>query len=223
MRMRQASAEWENNVSNALSRSHGLGPVSPGETGLVSMKLGRAGRRCPGPTGGDGGRRFSVYRLDRTGPDRTKEQRAAGRRRIREPPPGSPSHPSRASEADRHLVAVDDHGHLASPLREGQHAVEGRRVLLDVDGLESGAPPCMVLTGGQGVRSRVLAEDVDHGSSGPCRVHGSFVNMVPAFERCSTKTLRSCQSGPIRRQLGSGGRAPSIRPRLVPALPLDSV
>jgi hypothetical protein len=81
-------------------------------------------------------------------------------------PHGPPTlHASGAAEADRHLLAVDDHRHRPASLAEGQHALELRRVLLDVDVLERNVPPIKILPGGLRVGSRVFAEDVDHGAN----------------------------------------------------------
>ena len=76
--------------------------------------------------------------------------------------PGERSDASGAAEADRHLSAVDNHRHRAAALRVAQHAVELCGVLLDVDVGEVYMPPFIILTGGEGVGSRVFAEDVDH-------------------------------------------------------------
>jgi hypothetical protein len=70
--------------------------------------------------------------------------------------------PSSAAEPDRHLIAVNDHGHRAPPVAEREHALQIRRVLLHVDVLERNLPPLKVVTGGLRVRSSVLAEDVNH-------------------------------------------------------------
>jgi hypothetical protein len=70
---------------------------------------------------------------------------------------------SRAAEADRHLIAVNNHRHDAAPLAEPEHPLELRRVLLDVDELERNMPPLKVVTGGLRIRSSLFAEDVDHG------------------------------------------------------------
>jgi hypothetical protein len=72
---------------------------------------------------------------------------------------------SGAAEADRDLLAVDDHGHVAASAAPGEHPLQICGVLLDVDVLERDTPPCVVLTGGLGVRSGVFAED-EH------RIHG---------------------------------------------------
>ena len=71
--------------------------------------------------------------------------------------------PSGAAEADRHCVAVDDHRNVAAALGMGQHPLEVLGVLLHVHVFERHTPPFVVLTGGRGVGSGVLAEDVDHG------------------------------------------------------------
>jgi hypothetical protein len=75
----------------------------------------------------------------------------------------APSDASGAAEADRHLIAVDDHGDGAAAAAVRQHALERRRVLLDVEVLERNVPPLKILPGGLRVRSGVFAEDVDHG------------------------------------------------------------
>ena len=69
---------------------------------------------------------------------------------------------SGAAEPDRDLIAVHDHRYGAAPLAEPEHALELGRVFLDVDVLERHVPPIKILTGGLGVGSGVLAEDVDH-------------------------------------------------------------
>ena len=71
--------------------------------------------------------------------------------------------PSGAAEPDRHLIVVDDHRHGAAPVAEPEHALELRRVLLDVDVLERNVPPLIVVTGGLRVRSGVFAVNRDHG------------------------------------------------------------
>jgi hypothetical protein len=71
-------------------------------------------------------------------------------------------HPSGAAEPDRHLLAVDDHRHRAPSLAVGQHALQLRRVLFDVDVLERNMPPIKIFPGGLCVGSGVFAEDVDH-------------------------------------------------------------
>src|SRR5450759_2493054 len=78
--------------------------------------------------------------------------------------PGSSLDASRAAEPDRHFVAVEDDRYVPAPPGHGEHPIERRSILLDVDVLELDTPPDMVLTGGQRVGSRVLAEDADHGS-----------------------------------------------------------
>jgi hypothetical protein len=76
-----------------------------------------------------------------------------------------PSDASGAAESDRHGAAVvDDHGNRATPFAVTEHPLQLRRIFLDVDVLERHVPPLMVLPGGLRVRSRVLAEDVDHAS-----------------------------------------------------------
>ena len=72
------------------------------------------------------------------------------------------SNASGAAEADCHLIAVNDHRHGTAPVAVPQHALELRRILLDVDVLERNLPPLKIVTGGLRVRSGVLAEDVDH-------------------------------------------------------------
>jgi hypothetical protein len=69
---------------------------------------------------------------------------------------------SGAAEADRDLIAVNDHRHCAAPVAVHQHAREGRGVLLDVEVLERNMPPLKVVTGGLRIRSGVFAEDGDH-------------------------------------------------------------
>ena len=72
------------------------------------------------------------------------------------------SHASGAAEADDHLVAVDDDRDGATALAVAEHPLQIRGVLLDVDVGEGLMPPFIILTGGDGVRSSVFAEDVDH-------------------------------------------------------------
>jgi hypothetical protein len=69
------------------------------------------------------------------------------------------SHPSSASEAEYHLAIFDDDRDLAAAFAVLQHPLQIGRILLDVDVLERDMPPFIVLTGGCGVGSRVLAED----------------------------------------------------------------
>jgi hypothetical protein len=73
------------------------------------------------------------------------------------------SDPSSPAESDRHPIVVDDDRHGAAALAEGEHALELRRVFLDVDVLERDMPPLIVVTGGLRVGSSVLAKDIDHG------------------------------------------------------------
>ena len=73
-----------------------------------------------------------------------------------------PSDPSCAAEPDRHVAVVDDDRNRAPPLAELQHSLQFRRVFLDVDVLDLDMPPLVVVTGGLRIRSRVLAEDIDH-------------------------------------------------------------
>ena len=73
------------------------------------------------------------------------------------------SNPSRATEADRHLLAVDDHRHGAAAVAKGQHPRQRGGVLLHVEVFERNLPPLKILTGGLRVGSRVFAEDVNHG------------------------------------------------------------
>jgi hypothetical protein len=77
-------------------------------------------------------------------------------------PDRSGSDPSGPAEADRHLAVVDDDRDGAAAFAELEHARELRGVLLDVDVLELDMPPCIVVTGGLRVGSRVLAENLDH-------------------------------------------------------------
>ena len=70
---------------------------------------------------------------------------------------------SSAAEPDRHLIAVNNHRHRAAALAECQHALQPRRVLLNVDVVERNLPPLKIVTGGLRVGSGVLAEDEDHG------------------------------------------------------------
>src|SRR2546428_9183228 len=77
----------------------------------------------------------------------------------------APLHSSRSSKSDRHAAIVgDDDRDRAAALAEGQHPVEVGAALLDVDVLERDLPPLVVVTGGLRVRSRILAEDVNHRS-----------------------------------------------------------
>jgi hypothetical protein len=69
---------------------------------------------------------------------------------------------SRAAEPDGHAAVFHDDRHKSAPVAEAQHALEIGRALLDVDVLEQNVPPLTVITGGLGVGSSVLAEDVDH-------------------------------------------------------------
>jgi hypothetical protein len=48
-----------------------------------------------------------------------------------------------------------------------EHARELRTVPLDVHVLERNVPPFILLTGGEGVGSRVLPENVHHGAPPP--------------------------------------------------------
>jgi hypothetical protein len=69
---------------------------------------------------------------------------------------------SGAAEADRDLVAVNDHRYRAAPVAVHEHARESCSVLLDVEVLERNLPPLKVVTGGLRVRSGVFAEDENH-------------------------------------------------------------
>ena len=102
--------------------------------------------------------------------------------------PGSSLDASRTAEPDRHFGAVQDDRYVPAPPGHGEHAIERRSILLDVDVLELDTPPDMVLTGGQRVGSRVLAEDVDHRFLGclraslyPTRLRCSFLGILPVF------------------------------------------
>ena len=69
---------------------------------------------------------------------------------------------SGAAEADRHLAVFDDHRHGPAPLRVTEHALERRRVFLDVHVTDRNMPPLIVVPGGLRIRSGVLAENLDH-------------------------------------------------------------
>lgn len=71
---------------------------------------------------------------------------------------------SGAAESDRHRAVFDDHRDCPAALAELEHPRKLRRVLLDVDVSELDMPPCEVVTGGLGVGSRILAEDLYHPS-----------------------------------------------------------
>ena len=58
------------------------------------------------------------------------------------------SDPSSTAETDGHLIAIDNDRHRATAAAVAKHAVELRRVLLDVDVFERDMPPDIVLTGG---------------------------------------------------------------------------
>ena len=75
---------------------------------------------------------------------------------------GSQSDPSTAAVADGDLLVFDDDRDLAAALRVLQHPLEAGLVLLDIHVFERYVPPGKIITGGLGVRSRVLPEDVDH-------------------------------------------------------------
>ena len=70
--------------------------------------------------------------------------------------------PSGPAKPDRHLLAVDDHRDRPASLAVAEHPLERGRVLLDVEILDRDLPPRVIVPGGSRVRSRVLAEDVDH-------------------------------------------------------------
>jgi hypothetical protein len=72
---------------------------------------------------------------------------------------GGPLHPSGAAKTDRHLAVFDDHRHVTAAFAVDEHALERRRILLDVQILDRDAPPIKVFTGGLRVGSSVLAED----------------------------------------------------------------
>ena len=73
------------------------------------------------------------------------------------------SDPSGATrEPDRDLLTIDDDGHLADTLAVRQHPLEISLALLHVDVFERDSPPFIILTGGLGVGSGVLAENQDH-------------------------------------------------------------
>jgi hypothetical protein len=69
---------------------------------------------------------------------------------------------SGAAEPDRDAIVLDDHRHRTSALAVAEHALQLRRVLLDVDVFERNVPPLIVGPGGLRVGSGVFAEDVDH-------------------------------------------------------------
>src|SRR5687767_15061149 len=69
---------------------------------------------------------------------------------------------SGAAEADRDLLSVDDHGHLAPPFRQREHALELLAIPLHVEVLELNLALGVILTGRQRVRSGVFTEDEDH-------------------------------------------------------------
>jgi hypothetical protein len=71
-------------------------------------------------------------------------------------------HASGAAEADRDLVAVDDHRHGAAAVAVVEHPLQLGGMLLDVDVLERNVPPLKVVPGGLRIGSGVFAEDVDH-------------------------------------------------------------
>jgi hypothetical protein len=74
-------------------------------------------------------------------------------------PHGPRSDASRAAEADSHRVILDDDRHAALTFGELQHPLEVGGVLLDLEVFERDMPPGVILTGGFGVGSGVLAED----------------------------------------------------------------
>ena len=79
------------------------------------------------------------------------------------------SHASRAPETDGDAAVDDDDGHLAAAMGEAEHALELRRLFLDVEVLDAKTLSGVVLTGRLGVGSGVLAED-EHGSGHASKV-----------------------------------------------------
>ena len=100
---------------------------------------------------------------------------------------------SSAAKSDRHLIAVNNHRNRASALAESQHALQLRRVLLDVDVLERDLPPLKVVTGGLRIGSGVFAEDEDHEANSTL---GSDTGQVRV--RCCDRILIHCVRGEIR-------------------------
>jgi hypothetical protein len=88
-------------------------------------------------------------------PDWQRKRFLPGRRRDR----AFWLHPSGASEADRDLPVLDDHGNL-SAAGDGDHPLELLLVGLDVDVDEGNLALCVVLTGRGRVGSGVFAENL---------------------------------------------------------------
>src|SRR5262249_62049464 len=80
---------------------------------------------------------------------------------------GVSSNASSAAEADRHLLAVDDHRNGAPTLGVAEHPVQIGWLLLDVDVFERNMPPLIVVTGGSSVGSSIFAENHNHDSLEP--------------------------------------------------------
>ena len=66
---------------------------------------------------------------------------------------------SGAAETNRDACALDDHRNVAAALAELEHPLQVCGVLLHVDVVERYVPPFKILTGGEGVRSSILAEN----------------------------------------------------------------
>ena len=153
------------------------------------------------------------------------------------------SNPSRAAEADRHLLAVHDHRHRAPSAAEGQHPREGRSVFFHVEVFERNLPPLKVVTGGLCVRSSVLAEDVDHvailtpcssnpvislSSShvnrrsirSPFRRHCQFIRV--SFALHSQVIRASSARHPVDIPFSSAGHRADVGPARYPIRPLGS-
>ena len=71
------------------------------------------------------------------------------------------SNASGTAEADDHVRSVDDHGNDSFALRMNQHLIERSAIHLDVLVLDSDVSTGVILTGRQGVRSGIFAEDED--------------------------------------------------------------
>ena len=72
---------------------------------------------------------------------------------------------SGSAEADRDLAAaLDDDRHQPASARVLEHSIELCYVFLDVDECERDVPPLVIVTGGLGVGSTVLPEDLNHRS-----------------------------------------------------------
>jgi hypothetical protein len=93
------------------------------------------------------------------------------------PATAGPLDASGPAEADRDRAVLHDHGDASVALGVPEHLVEPLLVLLDVVVIDRRTTFAEILTGGCGVRSRILAEDHDRSS------HGLLLSSIPMSER----------------------------------------